>query len=215
MKNHYGNEGSDIMPELILASTSPRRKALLELIGLEFKAYPADVNESSLGYRDAGKYAMEMSRRKALFAAKDFYDIPNKEYLVLGADTIVEIDGTILGKPEDHATAVRMLELIQGKWHQVITCLTLVNTKTRETVTDTELTRVKIRTMTRGMIDSYLKTGESLDKAGAYGAQGYGSLIVEKIEGCFFNVMGLPVQKLSRLLEQQGVELLSWFKAQV
>ena len=200
------------MPKLILASASPRRKDLLKQIGLEFEAYPADIDENSLGYMDAGKYAEEMSRRKALMVAKDFYGATDEEHLILGADTTVEIDGTILGKPEDYDDAVRMLESIQGKWHRVITGITLVNAKNREVLTDSEMTRVKIRSMTPEMIQAYLKTGESLDKAGAYGAQGYGSLIVERVEGCFFNVIGLPIYKLSRLLEQQGFKMLSWFR---
>lgn len=200
------------MPKLILASASPRRKDLLKQIGLEFEAYPADIDENSLGYMDAGKYAEEMSRRKALMVAKDFYGATDEEHLILGADTTVEIDGTILGKPEDYDDAVRMLESIQGKWHRVITGITLVNAKNREVLTDSEMTRVKIRSMTPEMIQAYLRTGESLDKAGAYGAQGYGSLIVERVEGCFFNVIGLPIYKLSRLLEQQGFKMLSWFR---
>jgi septum formation protein len=203
------------MPKLILASASPRRKDLLKQIGLEFEAYPADIDENSLGYMDAGKYAEEMSRRKALMVAKDFYGATDEEHLILGADTTVEIDGTILGKPEDYDDAVRMLESIQGKWHRVITGITLVNAKNREVLTDSEMTRVKIRSMTPEMIQAYLRTGESLDKAGAYGAQGYGSLIVERVEGCFFNVIGLPIYKLSRLLEQQGFKMLSWFRGQV
>lgn len=208
-------ESGMIMPKLILASASPRRKALLKQIGLEFEACPADIDETSVGYTDAGKYAEDMSRQKALLVAKRFYDIPNEEYLILGADTTVEIDGTILGKPKDYADAVRMLESIQGKWHRVITGITLVNAKTRAVVTESEVTRVKIRSMTPEMIRAYLKTGESLDKAGAYGAQGFGSLIVERVEGCFYNVIGLPLYKLSRLLEQQGMGMLSWFSGQV
>lgn len=203
------------MPKLILASASPRRKDLLKQIGLEFEAYPADIDETSIGYADARKYAEEMSRQKALMVAKKFYDIPDEEYLVLGADTTVEVDGTILGKPKDHADAVRMLETIQGRWHRVITGITLVNSRTREVITDSELTRVKIRRMTQEMIRAYLNTGESMDKAGAYGAQGFGSLIVERVEGCFFNVIGLPLHKLSLLLERQGVVMLSWYKGQV
>lgn len=203
------------MPKLILASASPRRKDLLTQIGLEFEAYPADIDETSIGYTDAGKYAEEMSRRKALMVAEKFYDIPGEEHLILGADTTVEIDGNILGKPQDYADAVRMLETIQGKWHRVITGITLVNAGTREVITDSEVTRVKIRPMTPEMIRAYLKTGESLDKAGAYGAQGFGSLIVERVEGCFFNVIGLPLHKLSLLLERQGIGMLSWFKGQV
>jgi len=211
MINQYSSEESVNMPKLILASASPRRKALLKQIGLEFEAYPADIDENSLGYMDAGKYAEEMSRRKALLVAKHYYEASDEEYLVLGADTTVEIDGTILGKPKDYDDACRMLETIQGKWHRVITGITLVNAKTREILTDSEVTRVKIRSMTSRMIHAYLKTGEYRDKAGAYGAQGYGSLIVERVEGCFFNVIGLPIYKLSKLLEQQGFEMLSWF----
>lgn len=203
------------MPKLILASASPRRKDLLTQIGLEFEAYPADIDETSIGYTDAGKYAEEMSRRKALMVAEKFYDIPGEEHLILGADTTVEIDGNILGKPQDYADAVRMLETIQGKWHRVITGMTLVNAGTREVITDSEVTRVKIRPMTPEMIRAYLNTGESMDKAGAYGAQGFGSLIVERVEGCFFNVIGLPLHKLSLLLERQGIGMLSWFKGQV
>lgn len=202
------------MPRLILASASPRRKALLAQIGLEFEAYPADIDENSLGFVDAGKYAEEMSRRKALFVANNFYDT-DEDFLVLGADTTVEIDGKILGKPRDYDDAYRMLDTIQGKWHRVITGITLVNCKTREAVTESETTRVKIRSMTPDMIHAYLKTGEYRDKAGAYGAQGYGSLIVERIDGCFFNVVGLPIHRLSRLLERQGFEMLSWYREQV
>jgi len=202
------------MPKLILASASPRRRALLSQVGLEFEAYPANINEDSLGFADAGKYAEEMSRRKALYIANNFYDA-EEEYLVLGADTIVEIDGAILGKPKDYDDAYRMLETIQGKWHRVITGITLVNCRTREVITESETTGVKIRSMTPGMIHAYLKTGEYKDKAGAYGAQGYGGLLVERIDGCFFNVVGLPVHRLSRLLERQGVEMLSWYKGQV
>ena len=214
MKNQYSSEESVNMPKLILASASPRRKALLKQIGLEFEAYPADIDENSLGYMDAGKYAEEMSRRKALWWQR-IYSASDEEYLVLGADTTVEIDRTILGKPEGYDDAYRMLEAIQGKWHRVITGITLVNAKTREIITDSELTSVKIRSMTPGMIHAYLKTGEYRDKAGAYGAQGFGSIIVERVEGCFFNVIGLPIYRLSRLLEKQGFEMLSWYRGQV
>ena len=215
MKSQNSGEESVRMPKLILASASPRRRDLLRQIGLEFEAYPANIDENSLGYMDAGKYAEEMSRRKALMVAKNFYDAKDGEYLVLGADTVVEIDGAILGKPQDYDDAVRMLETIQGKWHRVITGITLINARTREILTDSEVTRVKIRSMTPGMIRAYLRTGEYRDKAGAYGAQGYGGIIVEKVEGCFFNVVGLPIYKLSKLLEKQGFEMLSWYGEQV
>ena len=198
------------MPKLVLASASPRRIELLKQIGLEFTAKPADIDESARGFSDAGKYAVEMSRLKALFVAQSVE--AQEDVYVLGADTTVEIDGQILGKPEDYADAVRMLELIQGKWHRVFTGLSLIPAGKLEAITDLECTRVKIRSMDRDMINCYLDTGESFDKAGSYAAQGYGGLIVERIDGCFFNVMGLPIFKLSKLLEKQGFKMLSWVK---
>ncbi|HHY65310.1 MAG TPA: septum formation protein Maf [Clostridiaceae bacterium] len=198
------------MLNLVLASASPRRIELLKTIGLDFEIMPANINEEPEGYNDAGKYAMEMSRQKALAVAKKIRNTATEDTYVLGADTVVSIDNIILGKPADKNHAFRMLKLIENRWHEVITGLTLVNAKTLKSRTESELTRVKISPYPRGFLDRYLAMKEPYDKAGSYGIQGYGSLMVECIEGCYFNVMGLPLFRLSRMLEKEGYDVLSW-----
>lgn len=200
------------MLKLILASASPRRIELLKMINLEFDIIPADIDEESEGFNDAGKYVMEMSRRKALHVAKKIKGKGTEDTFVLGADTVVSIDGIILGKPTDDNHAFRMLKLMENRWHEVITGLTLVNVQTMKLNTESELTRVKISSYPKGFLDRYLSTREPYDKAGSYGIQGFGSLMVECIEGCYFNVMGLPLFRLSRMLEREGHEVLSWLR---
>lgn len=203
------------MTKLVLASASPRRKELLTQIGIEFDTVPADIDESHGHYTDAGEYVMEMARQKAVLVAEKLRREGCGQALVLGADTTVLVDGNILVKPEDEQDAFRMLHMMQGKWHEVITGVALVDTSTMKPWVDKECTRVKIRSMTGDMIKAYLKTGESFDKAGAYGIQGYGAVIVEKIDGCYFNVMGLPLYRLTLLLEKCGAAMLSWMKESV
>ncbi|MGI6622735.1 MAG: septum formation protein Maf [Clostridiaceae bacterium] len=203
------------MLNLILASASPRRIELLKMIDLAFEVMPANIEEESEGFNDAGKYVMEMSKRKALYVAKKVRGKAAEDTFVLGADTVVSIDGIILGKPTDENHAFRMLKLMENRWHEVITGLTLVNAKTLKCQTDSELTRVKISSYPKGFMDRYLSTKEPYDKAGSYGIQGLGSLMVECIEGCYFNVMGLPLFRLSRMLEKEGHEVLSWLGANV
>ncbi|HHW23291.1 MAG TPA: septum formation protein Maf [Clostridiaceae bacterium] len=201
------------MLNLILASASPRRIELLKLINLDFEVMPANINEESEGFNDAGKYVMEMSKRKALYVAKKLKGKAAEGTYVLGADTVVSIDGIILGKPTDKNHAFRMLKLMENRWHEVITGLTLVNVNTMKCRTDSEMTKVKISSYPKGFLDRYLSTREPYDKAGSYGIQGLGSLMVECIEGCYFNVMGLPVFRLSRMLEKEGYEVLSWMES--
>jgi len=201
------------MLNLILASASPRRIELLKLINLDFEVMPANINEESEGFNDAGKYVMEMSKRKALYVAKKLKGKAAEGTYVLGADTVVSIDGIILGKPTDENHAFRMLKLMENRWHEVITGLTLVNVNTMKCRTDSEMTKVKISSYPKGFLDRYLSTREPYDKAGSYGIQGLGSLMVECIEGCYFNVMGLPVFRLSRMLEKEGYEVLSWMES--
>lgn len=211
------------MFKLVLASASPRRKALLEQIGIDYAQLIADIDESAAGYNHGGKYAMEMSRQKAAASADKLVEAiesgtgepslcPRDSYYVLGADTIVELDGNILGKPQDDEDAFRVIEKLQGKWHQVITGITLVHAGSMKAQTESETTQVKIRPMTQDMIRAYLNTGEHRDKAGSYGIQGFGSVLVEKIDGCYFNVMGLPIHRLTRMLENMGFPMLSWMK---
>lgn len=198
------------MLRLILASASPRRIELLRQVGLKFDIMPSDINEDSTGFDDAGKYAMEMSRRKALHIAKKIEHSAFPDTFVLGADTVVGIDGHLLGKPSNEDDVRRMLSLLENRWHEVTTGITLVRTGSLDVLTDMEVTRVKFSPYPRGFLENYMATGEPFGKAGSYAIQGYGSFMVERIEGCYFNVMGLPLFKLSRLLERRGFKPLTW-----
>lgn len=198
------------MLRIILASASPRRIELLKQVGLRFDIQPSDIDEDSKGFDDAGKYAMEMSRRKALSVAQRIEHAAHPDTFVLGADTVVCIDGQILGKPSGEEDARRMLTLLENRWHEVTTGITLVRTGSLDITTDMEVTRVKFSPYPRGFIDRYIATGEPYGKAGSYAIQGYGSLVVERIEGCYFNIVGLPLFKLSRLLERRGHKALTW-----
>lgn len=133
--------------------------------------------------------------------------VKSASYLVIGADTIVVKDG-VLGKPQSEEHARKMLKALQGGWHEVITGVSVIDTGNAKSLTGYETTRVKMRELTDAMVDSYIKTGEPMDKAGAYGIQGMGAILVEKIEGCYFNVVGLPLTRLSKMFEHFGVCLL-------
>jgi septum formation protein len=146
------------MLKLVLASASPRRKELLKQIGIAFEAVSADIDESPRGFTDASDYVVEMARQKALLVAKRLNTQGETQSFVLGADTTVVIDGEILGKPSDYEDAFAMIRRIQGKWHEVITGIALVDAKTLTPIVDKECTRVKIRAMTDGMIEAYLAT---------------------------------------------------------
>ncbi len=198
------------MEKLVLASASPRRRELLSLVGLEYEVLPADIDESVKGYEDAGKYVMDMSRIKAETVRDKLWETGAVPKTVLAADTTVVVDGSILGKPADKQDALRMLNLIGGRWHEVITGITLAHGKSGQVLTQAERTRVKIREISPDFAERYIGTGEPFDKAGSYGIQGFGSLLVEEIEGCYFNVMGLPLYKLSTMLQTLGMTPLSW-----
>jgi len=198
------------MLKIILASSSPRRIELLKQIGLDFEIIPANIKEEFEENIEPGKYASEMSRQKALAVAEKVKGKYNRGTYVLGADTIVVVDNIILGKPEDEDHAQRMLKLLENKWHEVITGLTLINAETFKCITETEITRVKVPAFSKGFLESYLALKEPYDKAGSYGIQVAGSLMVERIEGCYFNVMGLPLYRLSKMLENEGYKVLSW-----
>ncbi len=176
---------------MILASKSPRRQELLKYITEDFSVKGADVDETlpeNITPADAVCY---LSRVKA-------QPFENENDVVIGADTVVAIDGKILGKPRDSADAKAMLTLLSGKTHSVYTGVTVIKNKKYSTFFCE--TRVTFFKLTEKEIDAYIKTGEPLDKAGAYGIQGYGSLLVEKIDGDYYNVVGLPISKLNRLL---------------
>ncbi len=177
---------------LILASSSPRRKEILEKIGVEFEVVPSKVEEKPVGD------PITTARRLSFLKAFDVWK-KNKDALVIGADTLVFLEGFVLGKPRNEEEAVRMLRLLSGRWHKVVTAVSFVGKNVRKTVHD--IARVKFRKLSEEEIRSYVSTGEPLDKAGAYGVQGYGATVVERIEGNFFTVMGLPIVKVYEVLK--------------
>jgi septum formation protein len=188
---------------IILASKSPRRKYLLRQIGVDFRVDPAEVDERVLPDEAPEVYAVRVALDKARLAASR-----SGEGIVIAADTIVVIDDEILGKPADAFHAERMLKRLSGKVHRVITGLAVMDAATQMTITRTSVTRVWFRRLTPDEITSYIATGEPLDKAGAYGIQEVGALLVDKIEGCYFNVVGLPLSLLGELLRGFGLDLL-------
>ena len=178
---------------MILASGSPRRRQLLEMLGIPVQARPADIPETSRPNETPVEYAERLAMEKAGAVSGEF---------VLGADTIVVLDGDVLEKPADPEQALAMLLRLQGKTHRVITACALHSPNGLHSATD--VTRVTFRPAAEDILRDYVATGEPLDKAGAYGIQGYGAALVERIEGDFFGVMGLPVRLVLDLLEQGG-----------
>ena len=181
---------------LILASGSPRRKELLALMGLPYEVDVSDADETIEGTPAPQDIVRELSRRKALSVAPR-----HESALVLAADTIVYLDG-VLGKPKTHERAAQMLRELSGKWHDVYTGLTLIDTATGALMQRVERTRVHFAPMTQKEIEAYAATDEPLDKAGAYAVQGMGGMFVDRIEGSHSNVIGLPMSALRELLAQ-------------
>lgn len=192
-----------ITTELILASASPRRVELLKQIGLVFKIMPPNIQEDIAPGMNAEDIVMELSRRKAIDVAKKV----KKDSLVVGADTIVVKD-KVLGKPKDESEAYSMLKELQNSWHNVITGVSIFDNRNLNCITSFEKTQVKMRPLTDDTIKAYIKTGEPLDKAGAYGIQGIGALLIESINGCYFNVVGLPLAKLDAMMKNMGIRVL-------
>lgn len=188
---------------IILASNSPRRRELLRQIGVVFTSDPADVDERILPGEGAEAYALRVALDKARVAAGR-----TGNGIVIAADTIVVLGDTILGKPADAPDAERMLNMLSGRMHRVVSGLAVVDAKTGRTRTGTASTMVWFRDLTPAEIRSYVMTGEPLDKAGAYGIQEKGALLVEKIEGCYFNIVGLPLFLLGKILRESGANLL-------
>ena len=184
---------------LILASGSPRRRQLLEQIGLTFVVRSSDVDESVSPGLTPALVVESLSARKGEAVAAEA--APGD--LVLSADTVVALDGAILGKPRDRAEAEAMLTALSGRTHQVYTGVTLLQDGRR--LTGHEVTAVTFRPLSPEEIAAYVSTGEPMDKAGAYGIQGLGALLVERLEGDYFNVMGLPLCRLGEMLAQFGV----------
>lgn len=183
--------------EIILASSSPRRRYLLRLTRIKHRVVHPSVKEEDHSDEDPVRHVQRLSRLKALSVRNEV-----KAGYILGADTIVVLDGHILGKPADAADAGSTLGRLSGRLHDVFTGLTLIDAATGAEVQGYERTSVKIRSMTAAEIDAYIATGEPMDKAGSYGIQGYGAAIVEKVNGCYFNVVGLPIVRLLCLVRE-------------
>ena len=185
---------------LLLASASPRRRDLLAQAGLKFTAVPANLNEDLLPDEAAAAYVQRLAEEKgqAVWNAHRASDTADDPLVVLGADTCVVVDGRILGKPVDTADVRRMLTLLSGRTHVVMTGLAVV---TRDKVArDVEITQVTFDQLSDREIARYIATGEPFDKAGAYAIQGYAGIYIPKIEGNYFNVMGLPLPLVHELL---------------
>ena len=184
---------------LILASGSPRRKELLKTMGLEYIVDVSDADESYIAAPE--ETVMELSRRKAEAVA-----LRHPQALVLAADTIV-YNGKILGKPETEERAIEMLKELSGKWHSVFSGMTLINTRTGKMIQRACETRVHFVELADDEIRSYVGTGEPLDKAGAYGIQAMGGMYIDKIEGSYSNVVGLPMYELREMLDEMNKDI--------
>ncbi len=178
----------------MLASRSPRRRSILAQAGIPFEVVVPGVPEDN----DSGPPGETVGRHALAKALDVSPSMPGR--LVLGADTLVQVGGRVLGKPADRAEACRMLSMLSGAWHEVYGGVALAGGPLDRPACFVEVTRVLFRSLSSREIEEYAATGEPLDKAGAYGIQGFGSLLVERIDGCFYNVMGLPVARMVETL---------------
>jgi len=191
------------MRKIVLASASPRRKELLQKIGLKFEVDASNCAEEIDPTLKPDEIVRRISIEKACAVASR-----HKDAVIIAADTIGVIGKKLLGKPRTAGEARKMLAQISGKSHEVITGFTVLDTATNKVISGTVNTKVYIKKMTQQEIDAYVQTGEPLDKAGAYGIQGLGAVIVEKIEGDYYNVVGLPLSALANALKEFGIDVL-------
>ena len=182
--------------KVILASASPRRKEILQNTKLNFDIQKSDIEEVILENESPEDMVVRLAYEKAFDVAKR-----NTDRLVIGADTIVALDNEVLGKPKDQNEAYQMIKRLSDKTHKVITGISLINLKENKIIKDYVVSFVTFKDLSEDSIKDYINTNESLDKAGAYGIQGYGALLVKNIQGDYFNIVGLPISKLSDLLK--------------
>jgi septum formation protein len=186
------------LPPLILASQSPRRKLLLKQIGLRFVVRPSAVREDLWDHEPPEHNAKRIALSKAVAVSRNV-----KRGVIIGADTIVVLENTILGKPRTKSEAKTMLMRLSGRMHTVYTAFALVDAETKRRVVRIEKTKVWFRVLTSREIDGYVRSGSPMDKAGAYGIQDdYGAVFVKRVEGCFYNVVGFPLTKFYQTLEE-------------
>jgi septum formation protein len=187
-----------VNPKLILASASPRRRELLAQAGYDFDVQPSSLTESRRPEEDAIRFATRLAREKA-----EAVYARHQPAIVLGADTVVVCDGEVMGKPADPADAERMLLLLSGRTHQVVTGVAVVWGSSSPPAIEVaaELTQVTMRALSPEEVSRYVATGEPMDKAGAYAIQGYAARWIPRISGCYFNVVGLPLALVATMLE--------------
>ena len=192
--------------QIVLASASDRRKELLQRLCIEFKVMISDFNEESINFNgDCSKYVQTLATGKALNISKKLQDKDRR--IIIGCDTIVSINNKVLGKPKNKRDAFLMLKDLSGQEHKVYSGITLLNTEDKSMLSDFECTRVIFSELDDETINWYIETGEPMDKAGAYGIQGLAGSFVREIHGCYYNVVGLPLNKLSFMLRDMGVNL--------
>ncbi len=191
------------MRRIVLASASPRRKELLELIGLRFEVEPSNYDEETVSGSEPHEMVRELSLGKARAAAAK-----HGNAIIIGADTIVVLGDKVMGKPHMAPEAREMLRTLGGKVHSVITGFAILDAETGKVLSRSVETKVHMRKLTPEEIDSYVRSKEPLDKAGGYAIQGLGAVLVERIEGDYFNVVGLPLSALAESLKEFGVRVL-------
>lgn len=191
------------MSILYLASGSPRRKELLTQLGVPFTIRTADVDETVLG--SASQRVLELAQRKALAVAKE---LQGQDAFILGADTLVANENMIFGKPVDKEDAAAMLRTLSGSWHSVYTGVCLIRASDMQCSAFVQETRVHMVALSQAEITEYIQTGEPMDKAGAYGIQGFGGSLIDRIEGDYYTVMGLPLAQVRSLLCRAGIPML-------
>ena len=191
--------------KVILASKSPRRVEILEKIVKEFEVVQSNFDENTIDFKgDVEKYVKDLSINKAIEVSKRL----NEPSIVIAADTVVFQNGKVLEKPKSEEDAFSMLSSLSGNTHKVYSGICLINTYDDTVVTDCDCTEVKFSELNPRQIRNYINSGEPMDKAGAYGIQGLGGAFVERIEGCYYNVMGLPLNKLYKALENYDMTIL-------
>lgn len=191
-------------PEIILASSSPRRADLLAAIGVDFQIVPSLIHERAHPDEPPGDYITRLARAKVVAVARN-----RDAGLIIGADTVVVLDGVLMEKPHSQQDARRMLLELSGRWHAVLTGVALFDAASRREVADYEKTLVRFARLTEREVDWYVESGEPMDKAGAYGIQGLAAMFVEEIAGNYSNVVGLPIPLVYRLARRLGYSFTS------
>ncbi|MCW6111657.1 Maf-like protein [Clostridium sporogenes] len=194
------------MENIILASASQRRQELLKRILGNFQIIVSDFDESSIPFKNnIPSYVMNLAEGKARSVSKKIMDQDNN--LIIGCDTIVAFNNRILGKPKDKKDAFEMLQALSGNEHEVYSGLAILDVKSNKIIKDFVCTKVKFSKLSSVQMEKYINTGDPMDKAGAYGIQGKAGVFVENINGCYYNVVGLPLNKLNSMLMEMGVNL--------